>query len=289
MALTALFSDIIGELAGPDSWAGKIIWQCPEAEAVGQAYALQGTIMPGSGGAYPPKCARTRIHHNAEPGRAWITAYYKNSRQPGKARLIGGISSRPKRAVRDLGGGIVEGPDPDGTHWWQITKGSNIIADGVEKIILKTATEGPPDFLSTRALRGRINSFALPNFGNAPPESLLFWTMAYNYEFGSALWYEDYHFLVCPESDDSGTVLSWNQYAEKTKGLWAAIERQVYTPDPALPSDQWAASGEVVKMRQFLPQTKLDAGGNLQRADDPVVVPLFKPGDFSVLDAMVEW
>ena len=299
MGIMALYSDIIGERNGPDSWAGKIIWQCPESEAVANGAGLYNTIMPGSAGNYPPRCVRVRIHHNAEPGRAWLTAYYKNSREPGKARIIGAISSSARRATRDVNGNIIEGPDKDGYNWWQITKGSNIVTEGVEVVVLKTAWVGQPDIPAARAARGRINASACPNFGNAPAESLLLWKLAYKYEYGSDLWYLDYWFKVCPECDDNGTVKSWNAITETRRGAWLLMKQRVWEQgEPGSSPSDWGLSDQEAVMKVFVPEIKvglkyneeLDADlAGLYPANSAVVVPMFKTADFSQLDAMIEW
>lgn len=292
MALTRKYSDYTSEITGPDCWCGVIVWVSPEQEADGHAVGLHNSTMPGRGGPYPPRAKRVTVRHNAEPGFAHLVARYKTSRTPGEAKLLGRGSSRTKRLRVDLDDKIIEGPAPDGMQWFRVSRGTNISVVRAEVIMLKTAVEaGSFDLPGIRANHGSVNAGTLPNFGNAPPGSLLFWDYRYRWEWGNALWYVDYLFRVCPERDEYGTVGSWNETLYVQKGIWAVTEVPAFTPDASLPINLWPLSGQVRHMRQWVP------GYEWQRvAGENTVVPApeesrrtLPEADFSNLNALVVW
>lgn len=266
------------------------MWVCPEGESESQANALHDSIMPGSSGDYPPRAKRVTVHHNAEPGRAWITARYKSSRQPGEAQLIGRMRRRAKKLKKDLDGNVIEGPVGDGIHYYRITSGTNIVAEGVEAMILRTAVE-ELDLPGIRKNHNHVNADTLPNFGNAPPGSLLLSDVAYNRQFGEHLWHVDYYFDVCPHHDEAGTVLSWNETLYSQKGTWVVTEVPVYVVDANLPVDQWATTGELVRVKHPLPGYEYTTIGDEQtlQAIEPEARRPFPEADFSNMDAMLSW
>jgi len=292
MALTRKYSYRTTQKTGPDSWAGTIVWVCPEAEALGHVSALQDSVMPDIGGEYPPRAQDVKAHHNAEPGFTWITARYVTSRQPGEARLIGHLRSRAKKMRVDLDGKVIDGPAGDGLHWYKVRKGTNIIPEGIETIVLQTAIENDEfDLPATRADRGAINEGFLENFGKAPPGSLLFWDFKHEWKWGDSLRYMDYLFMVCPEHDESGTVLSWNETVEVQKSIWIAQEVDVFTPVAGLAIDQWVATGEKVRMKDLVPgfeYQRID-GANVLKPAPTEARRIFRAADWSNLDAMVKW
>lgn len=295
MALTRKYTWLT-ERTGPETTAGVIVWVCPEAEAEGQAVGLYNSTMPGSGGEYPARAKSVKAHHNAEPGFAWVVCRYITARQPGEARLVGGTRTEARAMKMDLDGAIVEGPAGDAVHWYKVwtgpnnLPGTNIIPHGIETITLKTAVE-ELDLPAIRANHGAVNDGRLPNFGNAPPGSLLFWDFSYKWQFGENLWYLDYEFWVCPYHDDAGNVLSWNETLYSRKSVWIVKEVPIYTPDASLPSDQWIATGEMARVKELVP------GFEYKRVDDenelfptePEQRRAFRAADFSTMDAMVSW
>lgn len=298
MALTRKYSDRTSEKTGPETWAGTIVFVCPEVEALGHVSALHDSPMPEIGGEHPPLAKLVRAHHNAEPGFAWIVARYMTTRQPGEARLIGHLRSRDVKMKVDLDGKIITGPVGDGIHWYKVwtgannVPGTNIIPQGVEMCMLKTAIEADDfDLRATRADRGTINAQYLPNFGQAPPGSLLFWDFKYDWKWGESLWYVDYLFMVCPYHDESGNVLSWNDTLYAQKCVSIVQEVPVFDPVAGLPIDQWATTGEMVRQRDLVP------GFHYQRiSDENVLKPVapekrrpFRTADWSNLDAMIRW
>jgi len=295
MALTRKYTWLT-ERTGPETTAGVIVWVCPEAEADGHTAGLYNSVMPGSGGEYPARAKRVRCHHNSEPGFAWIVCRYITSRQPGEARLVGGTRSADRKMRRDLDDKIVEGPADDGMHWFKVCTGpnnlpgTNILPHGIETITLKTAVE-ELDLPAIRANHGAINDSHLPNFGEAPPGSLLLWDFAYNWQFGENLWYLDLEFWVCPYHDESGTVLSWNETLYSRKSIWIVNRVPIYDRVAGLAIDQWAASGEWAQMKELVPgfeYQRID-GENVIKPTTPEKRRGFRMADFSTMDAQVVW
>lgn len=297
MALTRKYTWLT-ERTGVETTAGVITWICPEGEADGHTNALYNSVLPGAGGEYPPRAKFVKARHNAEPGFAWIVCRYITSRQPGEARLVGRIASNPIKMKIDLDGQIIEGPAGDGEHWFKVwtgpnnVPGSNFIPQGVESLVLKTAIEkGDFDLPGIRANRGAINASALPNFGNAPPGSLLFWSFDYDWKWGEALWYVDYTFLICPLSDAGGNVLSWNDILYSLKSVWVVKQVPIFAPVAGLPIDQWAATGEMAQVKELVPGFQYTRVGdeNVLSAAQPEKRRAFRTADFSNLDALVVW
>lgn len=292
MALTRRYSYRTSEKTGPDTWAGTIVWVCPENEALGHTAALHDSVMPDIGGEHPPRAKFVKAHHNAEPGFAHIIARYMTTRQPGEARLIGHLRSRAKKMKVDLDGKIIDGPAGDGIHWYKVSSGTNIIPEGIETIVLQTAIENDEfDLPGTRADRGAINAGHLSNFGEAPPGSLLFWDFRHEWKWAESLRYVDYLFMVCPEHDESGTVLSWNDTLTAQKCVWIVNEVPVWTPLAGVAINQWSATGEMVRMKDLVPgfQYKRISGKNVLKPAKPEKRRGFRTADWSNLDAMIKW
>lgn len=292
MALTRKYSFRTSEKSGPDTWAGTIVWVCPEGEALGHVAALHDSAMPDIGGEHPPRAKFVKAHHNAEPGFAHIVTRYMTSRQPGEARLIGHLRSRAKKMKVDLDGKIIEGPAGDGIHWYKVSKGTSVIPEGIETIVLQAAVEADEfDLPAIRANRGAINDSQLDNFGDAPPGSLLFWDFKYDWKWGESLWYVDKMFMVSPEHDESGTVLSWNDALEAQKCVWVVKEVPVWDPVAGLPINQWAATGEMVRMKDLVPgfQYQRIEGANVLKPAAAEKRRGFRMADFSTMNAEIRW
>lgn len=290
MALSRLYSHYIAEQSGPDTWAGKLVFCTPEAEAELTARQLYNTLMPGHVGKYPAKCKRVKVFHEAEEGKAYIACYYQTTRVPGKATLVGNFQAKRTPVTHDLDGKPINGPDDKG-QWYQLKTGAAIRSDAIEVVTLKTAVnDSDLDVPAYRAVRGHVNDNDLPSFGNAPAGSLLLESFSYRWEWGEDLWYLDYHFLVCPETDD-GNVLAWNDITTAQAGVWLAQESDVYIPVANTATKDWAKTGGKREAMRFHPNLEMQTINGVETLVEsaPEKRRMFKEASFSDLDAMVEW
>jgi hypothetical protein len=173
-------------------------------------------FWPGATGVLGAQLFRYRLNPWEERGKdckKLVLCYHEltphQALRPGRAVLMIDLSSHAHKVLREPAGQkrIVAGPDPaDPSAKWVVVSGTNVILDPQCHIVIRTVVTDLN--LSGLWMKiGQTNDAVLPNFGNAPANSLMFMGMTHHGLVLSNGWrYLDYHFGYNRGIEDQGWV-----------------------------------------------------------------------------------
>lgn len=284
-----------------DRWRGTRSGLVYSASAQSAIRGLRSQVFPGFSGDEAPKMRRGRALFNpgGHKGKALVQLYYETIRRTGRAvirtaKLSTRSSGFAQAMVVDLDGKTITGPDQhsrdggaDGKHSWQVIQGAklaqNIPAPFAEVVVETAYPISEYKLAIAEGRKGMINDAVLPNFGNAPAETMLLRAVGTQYEYGESLVNVDYAFWW------STRGVSWNQLVQSQKGVWIVRTRPEYTYDAA--TNTYAVTGRSPAVLTFQPAmeeyavgttTKLRAAASESRRCFPTT-------SFEDLDSMVKW
>ncbi len=274
----------VHERRGKNYWVARRTYAVVNAAARALENTLWNSRHPAYTGRYAPRCRRIVRQTNWLPGVTKLIAYYKTTREPGKAKLRIRLASRPEKAKKDIAGATIRGPitdvGPPGLNYARVVEGDGVIYPASALIILQTAYErtqfSARDIAETMALVGMVNKERLRNFGDFPPETLLLLGAPSTHVWDEdELWYVDYTFAYDPKGWNKRT--KYQQFVKLPQpvpvltadGQLAGSERTVLVEWPAIVR----RAGDAWKLVKTTPQT----------------AELYEAASFRKLDAMLEW
>jgi len=219
---------------GPRQRKGRRRFKCLNTYAASLESALWGSVFPGYGGPYAPKCYRVD-RQDAYTGfsRDWglVVAHYGTQRIPGTAVQRYTTGYRVEKRRREVVGGnrIIEGLDPDGVHEWRVVQGTNTVVVSTIRVILETAYV---DF-DMSVITPRLNHVNNKRFlGANARKLLLLGTPETRWWPERDMWYVDYAFAY------SGWYETWDETLESQKGILSARPVVVLDADGNVPTTQ---------------------------------------------------
>ena len=269
----ANFKELYGrsrlDRVGDEEYRGVRVFQCAHSHLVALANSLYHSHWPGKSGDSAPQCYRTsEITGQGDERKDWghLYAYYQTPKQVvGKAQLSMGGSYTlriPDNNPKDKDGYIINGPDPDGLHYWR----AEVDAGPYPIIQLETA-DTKMNINAAIGYVGTTNESAYDYIFGADADTLLMLPFAVSHEHEAEFVFINYQMAYNKDG--------WANAVKTEKGIWVINSRPLFTHNPR--TDVYTDSGAVRTVQQFLAGARLsqDADGTWKIQKDAWVgVPL---------------